>query len=367
MILRKTILLGLIAGSIFACKPEEEIKEETTQESADVESASAVLGEVNENMLPASLTTELSSLRLEGDNPCEGTDGFFDCQPNMLKLYLAIAKTTTGSINQILAEAGAGVAALGTSEGTFEPNDGEGISKLDYKITSSTEYELLFHTDAGPFMYLSVDGNVYELKGDMGNAPDNDGGGGVIHSTVTFTDEDNFDVDVRILGMPCEDSDVRAPGNIAVKVHKESGVWQGKAMLYLPRWLTGDGADCSLEPSDETKLFLYTDFVGNDASTTAALYMANATVTTSGQLADWTAADFCGNWSTACNNGYSFGDPNPVATYENNFCVSNESTAWGSNCGSDEGLISNGDFGSADDWILPAELGDLNSDLPTSL
>lgn len=322
------------------------------------------LATVESGMLPTSLKESGASLL--GGGPCAGTAGFFDCQPNLLRVYLGMAKQSVSVVQGILASVTEHIAKLGVGEGSVTPQDGK-LTKISYKIESEDTYELLFETADGPFMYFKAAAGTYELKGDMGKGPDGDGDGQV-HVTVAYTDEDTYATTIEMIGRACDASDIRAPENAVVKVTRDGAVWKGKAHLYLPRWLVADGTTCDLTPTDSTKMFIDTDFVGSDEKTTAALYMASLAATTTDALTTtYPASQFCTNFPSACNSGHGFGDPNPVADYKNNFCIAKDTaTAWGANCTAD-GDVGTGTFGPAADWVLPDAMDSLAVTLPTAL
>src|SRR5690606_10958083 len=146
---------------------DDEKKKETTnvnspgtggEQSTLTSDVTTNLGTVEENMLPGSLAISTAGLRLqEGDDPCAESDGFFDCQPEMLKLYMDLARTMVGGTSDIVAE---------FSEGFFSdfpvPTDGEAVCEtltidddesldsVEYCVTSESEYAIKINTNLGP-------------------------------------------------------------------------------------------------------------------------------------------------------------------------------------------------------------------------
>ncbi|MGE0174988.1 MAG: hypothetical protein AB7T49_19500 [Oligoflexales bacterium] len=351
------MLLNLVSS---ACKKEEDSISEATEEPA-VEDTTTNISTVSENMVPGSLEASME-LRLEGD-PCEGTDGFFDCQPNLLKLYLGLGKTMVEQSNTIISAVTEAFGDLPNNKGTVEGDDGE---SLEYDITSSTEFKLLISSADGPFVHLDVNDNVYKIQFDSANMGEEDAGIAKVTATITYTDEENFAVDFVMDGMECNDDDVQAPGAIAINIQHTDGVAQGKAMMYMPRWM-GDNT-CESTPTSETKAFIYTDFVGDDTNTTAAVYALKDSVSNADSFSDYEMSDFCTNYSDQCNNGYAFGSASPIADlYKNNFCVTADDTEWGATCDSSSDLISTPEYSDADLWILPSDFDDLEIELPESL
>jgi hypothetical protein len=359
------LFAGFIALSISCSKKEDE-DEETVIETPLTEGASSAVKDVNDTMIPGSLVLS-TSLHLEGDNPCANTDGFFDCQPNLLKLYLSMGQSMTETMQTIVSAMGAGLKNLkeGTS-GKFEDNDPEAeIASVEYKITTATDYSLFMNTKKGPFIYLAVKDNKITLKMNGANAIGDDDGEmpDAVSAEIDYTDKDNYSVSVVIAGMACDPDDVQAPSNIAIDIVRTEGTNQGKAMMYLPRW-RGDNS-CSTTPSSDTEVFIYTDFVGDDTNSTGALYMMDASVTSAGDFSSWEASDFCGNFDNVCSNGGWNGEV--IADYKNNFCVTGEDTAWNTTCDSDNELISTPTFSSSKRWILPEAFKDYEAEFPDAL
>lgn len=366
---KKTWLVAAIAAAslLFGCeKKKDEEKTETKSTSAQMTETGEKLNAVYENMLPHSLSSSATTLQ---DGPCAKADGFFDCQPELLKMYMAVAREILGGTTTMVKMIGAGIGdkvPAGTS-GTVENNEeGDDIKKVDYDMKSATKWDIILHTATGPFIDLSVDENKYTLQfnqeNEAGSLKLKEGGAGISRIDVVYTDEENFDIEIRMAGMACNEQDVRAPNKMILKISRAGDKWNGKTMLYMPRWI-GQDPKCTDEIVDATKMFFYTDFVATDAHATAAIYLADHTVTTAAALSDHEASDFCVNHPTMCNGGKSMGDPNPVASYTNPFCASDTGSEWGKAC---DGLPIS-DFSSADKWELGSKISDLTITMRTSL
>ena len=353
----------------------------TTTSSGELTTiVAANIGTVQENMVPGSLvTTSSTSLALDDDssNPCANTNGLFDCQPNLLKLYLATAQTIVGETQKMVAAAGTKLNQLTLpANGSVTPDNTSVITEIDYNATSATAYSLLFHGAAAPFMELQVDGGQYILTADFSKGPDFDPSSGPswMTSTINFTDQNNFTIDVKLGGFPCSAQDVGSPNAIAVNLAVVDGVWQGKAMLYLPRWLGSN--TCTTTPTAATKMFIYSDFVGDATNTTMALYMMPDTVTAATAFSTYAATNFCTNFSGECTNGKAGFDSGAVSSYGNPACITpnagggwgSAATAnWGSPCTSTNTEISTPTYSDASLWTLPSDLESLTVTVPASL
>ena len=389
-----SVILSVSLACFLSCKKSDDSDDEaqtttdtstttgggSTASTMSTDSTTANLRTAEENMIPGSLGIATALRLAGGEDPCEGTDGLFDCQPNLLKLYLAMAKNSititrdvVGNIGTLLTHLSAG------ASGSIDIDDSEDdVTKIDYDVTSFSLYKILIHSSKGVFLYLSVDETkdekVYDVKLDSANVPgDEESNGAVMQIHLLYTDENDLHIESSMTSMACEDDDVRAPGSFVVRVNKENGVWQGKAMMYSPRWLWsesfGDVMTCASEPTSTSKMNFFTDFVGNDTNTTAALYMMPSSISDVDQFASYTAADFCTNYPSWCVSGHSFGDANPISSYSNPFCVdgATSDSTWGGACSSSSEPISTPSFSAETDWTTPNDLQDLTITLPTTL
>lgn len=340
-----------------------------TSSSSGASVTSANLATVQSNMLPSALSISSSSLALQ-DDPCANSDGFFDCQPTLVKLYLKIAKDILGHLQEVVSKSSGAINQfeVGT-KGTAQPTEPGAPPKIDYDVTSGSDYTLILHSTKGPFIYLDVDETQsrksYQAKWNSANAPDENGdeGMGNAQIDIDYVSDSDFNMTVRISDMTCKDEDVRAPEKLAIHINKSSGTWKAKAMIYQPRWLVQDGTKCSFTPTDSSKMFMYTDIISDEDSATASLYLMPSSVSSTSDFSNWPASDFCTNFSGSCQNGYGFGDPNPVSSYKNSFCATSSSATWNSEC---SGLAAS-DFSAASNWIVPTDLDDISVSVPSSL
>ena len=366
MLMYKLIPRLFFAISCFssACsKPKDETKLDDLTATTSTQ-----LAQVESHMIPGSLVTTNPSQNLSGEGPCAGTEGFFDCQPNLLKLYLGMGKSMVTMSKQLVAAVGPSLSQLpAPSSGTVSQTAGDGnIQSIDYHVSSASEFSILLHTALGPLLELDVAGNIYTIRGDTSKSAD--GGAAKLSAVITYNDENNFTVDLKLVGMECKADDIRAPQNIAIKIQVKDGVWQGKSMLYLPRWLVAEGTTCSFEPNDTSRMFFYSDFVGDDSQSTISIYFIPPTVTSSEQFADYPASEFCTNFAHSCMGTYGFGDPNPVSSYKNPACVSAAGTSsWGAPCVSTQTPISTPTYSSSSEWLLPLDMERLTVDVPETL
>lgn len=95
----------------------------------------------------------------------------------------------------------------------------------------------------------------------LGDIPDGNAGDG---GSVAWnkTNAENW----KLLVRGTEDA------SYAYRLERTSGNWKGKAMLYFGRW-DSPSASVTCATSSPPAIAMYTDFVGDDASTKAALYM----------------------------------------------------------------------------------------------
>lgn len=364
----------VLAAGVTHCDKKEEETEETPATTAETpaafstESTSTNIATVESGMIPGSLAVPTTGLKLEG-NPCAGTDGFFDCQPNLLKVYLGMGKNMVGMVSQIVENIGPGLEKLGVgAKGSLEITDGDEFNKVEYDITSATEYKILLHAVAGPALYLDVADKRYEIIANLDNMPDSDKGG-ILRSVITYTDDTHFNVETAMATDDCDPNDVRAPGNFSMVISRAGDVWTGKSMLFMPRWATQGDPTCDMEPTDTTKMGFYTDFVADDDLATASIYFIPYTATSLAAIEDYAVSKVCDNWSGLCNGGYGFGDPNPVSSYGNAFCIDRaaDDTTWNTTCDSSVTAIATPTYSSASLWKLPTELESPGLEIPESL
>lgn len=363
-----SVLTVSLLGFVGCDKPvEEEEEDETTATAVSNTTAAANIGNVSENLLPDSLKQSAGgpSLNLSGGNPCEGTDGFFDCQPNLLKLYLSFGDGMVGMLAEMVPNISEFIATKSVGDtGTQPIEDAEGIESIAYNVVSATAYEATINTTAGAFMYISAgkdaDGNdTYELKFDRENDPEwEEGSTGMnkVTTSIVYTSETDFSIDMRLGNGGCDPRDAMGPTYININITRDGETSKGKAMLYMPRWLAGDDADCDADPTATTELFMYTDFAGNDTNATGSLYMAKRAATTLDDFADYAIEDFCTNFPDGCNSDGGFGGDTEhvIATeYQNAFCATTAGAVTWSGACSDIPVT---EYSANSLWRLPPDL-----------
>lgn len=368
----KMLILMSVFGLMLSCgkKSEEEEESSDTLGSGDdkgVKEDSENVGAVSDNMVPGSLAVDTSSELALAGNPCEDTEGFFDCQPVLLKLYLSIVQDMVDSTAQILGKSEEYVSKLSVgAEGEEAVSGSKFLAKIEYKVSSAEEYTLLLHSKKGSFVYLDVDKSekvkTYDLYFNAANAPDSDQAG-VVHATIEFESKTSFTADVSMTGMKCNDDDVRAPNKIRIKVTRDDDVWNGKAMLYHPRFQSSDDDTCDLEISDATEMLMYTDFAGNDDNSSGSLYLLPSNVDDVDNITDYPASSFCSNFSSSCSGGKGFGDPNPVSSYGNPFCATSDDAQWNADCSD----VTTDDYSAKSMWITPEAMADFTNTFPSKI
>jgi hypothetical protein len=325
------------------------------------------LNHVKNTLAPGSLI--LDGVALQEGDPCASSDGLFDCQPELLKLYVTMSKNMVAMITNMYAGVESDILKyLPIGTGSFPIDDGGDMIKLDYNITSVDQYTLVGFTKLGPALHVDFERteetSAYLLRFD-GTAQASENDDTKIEVSIKYRTEQDFDVDILMAGSECDPNDVRSPSTINISSSYSDGLWKGKSQLYMPLWLfSGDSINCSSTPTDATKMFFYTDFVGDNSNTTASIYLANKDLTDVANFENYEGSDFCTNYSDSCYQGYGFGDSNPISTYSNAFCVSTDSeTVWGQSC---SGLAVE-QYLPASGWHLPADLELKQVVLPTDI
>ena len=192
-------------------------------------------------------------------------------------------------------------------------------------------------------------------------------GFGQIDSTINFTNNDNYTVNVKMVNSVCNPNDVGAPANIVINIAKVNGVWNGGAALYSPRWW-GEGAEltCTDPVTSSTESFMITRFIGDEAASKVEVAMMKDTVTTIDDttMNSWQISEFINNFSDGTCGGFC---PD-LSAYTIPFCSLGSSSYadWGDDCSGTNLSIANSSFVSTG-LIAPSELDDLVITLPTSL
>lgn len=341
-------------------------KEETAATPNIAAGVVSNLSTISAGITPASLASNTASGVSAQADPCAGVTDFAICQSNLIREYLKIGKQTVDTISTM-------ASSVGTALGDV-PDGNSGTStngKITWNKTSSTVWSVIARgTAAGsPYAYFSINGGTYTLKIDANNA-ETSPEPKQIEATVTFTSSSDWTVDVFFGNDVCSSTDVGAPSKAHLKLTKANGLWTGKAMLYMPRWQSpGTTLTCATTAGlTASEITMYTDFVGNDASTKAALYLMPATGVISTDLTtigNFDLADFCTNFASSCGGA---GEPTSTAAYPNNWCTTGAGTnpTWGNNCTSNT-AVSAASFSSNTLWTTPANLKTKTVTLPPTL
>lgn len=362
----KTSKIGLILIiSIFmSCKKKEE---STTVNSNIASQVVTNLSQVSSNFTPTSLSSASSQNLSQASDPCASTTDWAICQSNLIREYLKIGKSSVETITQLVSSIGGALGQI--------PDGNSGTSengKISWSKSNSGAWSVISRgTNNASNAYISISSNVYTLKVDNSvseNSPTN----WKVEASVTYTDSETWDVTVFVSNTDCNSSDVGAPSKATIYVSKANGLWSGKAMLYSPRWKKPNvTVTCNGTAAGTYEIAMYTDFVGNNTSTKAALYLIPASVSslTNSNSSTYSINNFCTNFSDAC--GVTGG---PTSSYfttngiQNNWCTTgaNTSPTWGNNCSSNAS-VSSASYSSDSIWIAPATLKLKDVTLPTSL
>lgn len=345
--------IAALVALVPACdKPEEE-----EQKLANPNAAATNIGHVNSNFSPDSL--ELTS----GPALNLSEPDFFSMQPLLLKAYLAMGKGMVTMAAEIVPHLSKFIANKNVGDSGEETlADAGDINKIEYTIFSETRYKATVYTDKGAFLHMAVeqtdDGNDrYELNLDFEQDPDREEGDKSfkgVATTITYSSETDFTVDVKLAGAECDPEEVQGPNYINVLITKNADQWQGKAMLYFPRWADfSRTTTCDTAITDELKLFMYHDFVATDDKATASLYMANGDLDSKDAFDTYGIQNFCTTYPGLCNDG-KLGHSAVVAdTYINPFCALADGTiTWNGAC---EGLPVDG-YSDKSLWSLPNDV-----------
>ncbi len=347
----------LIAGALILIGGGCSKKEEEAASGATTSFTSTVntnLSKVSADFAPESLSANLPSeaQSMSDDNPCEGTNGLVDCQPNLLKLYLAISKQQLDMLRSVISEIGQGLGQLPDGASGSRTEDGETI---EYSKTSGTVWSFTLKRGSTTFAYIGVNGSTYTLEIDLAEAGEDDGAFGKFESVVQYTDENNWSLTNTMLGGECSADDVRAPQNVRIVMAKAGGLWKGKAMMYHPRWAVfSPEPTCATTPDDDTALNLYSDFVGDNEVAKMNVYMLKRT-RAANEITSHPLSDFCNEYAL-CSGGVLGSET--LSNYPNSVCIESDSGdgIWNSDCSAQASSDSNvptATFGSASDWVAP--------------
>ena len=161
--------------------------------------------------------------------------------------------------------------------------------------------------------------------------------------------------------------DPNAPSKVQVKVSKSGDMWNGKAMVYTPRWDDVAGVDCNTTAGVH-ELTMYTDFVGNNDATKAGLYLIPATESSlaTPDIENYALTEACTNF-TSLNVGPFCADL-ASANWGNFWCTTAPTAepTWNNACTAYP-TVSAASFSAASEWVEPATLKAYSITFPTSL
>ncbi|MGZ3725960.1 MAG: hypothetical protein ACXWQQ_09165, partial [Pseudobdellovibrio sp.] len=272
------------------------------------------LAVISNGYTPASLSSNTSSAVTQSD-PCANTTDFAVCQSNLIREYIRIGKSAVDGVSEMASQIGAALGQI--------PDGNSGTStdgKISWNKTSSEVWSILSRgTGGNSLAYFSVNNGVYTLKVDANNAETNPQDQ-QIEANITFTSASDWTVDIYFGNNVCNAAKVSDPSKAHIKLTKANGLWTGKAMLYVPHWQTPGTATATC--STNNTIAMYTEFVGNDTSTKAAIYMIpttenNVNNITSGNYA---LPQFCSNFPGACGSGAGQIPSSFLNAYPNNWC-----------------------------------------------
>jgi hypothetical protein len=327
------------------------------------------------SVAPGSLAVGETALHLIGDDPCENSENFYDCQPNLLKLYLDLSKNGIKTTREIVKGLDQLLRIVGAGKGSFDLEEDDGIEKIYYDITSATKFDVLAVSEIGPVIRVQKeDENIWvnfhgknEIKDGEATA---DNSKMAIHFKGSI---EKFTVDFRMHRGDCDPNDVGAPAGIRILLDYEDGVRVGQSQMYLPRWI--NLIDGGITPSCNTIVtpintgFMFTEFAADDTYATAGVYLGlGSEISSNDDIHDHPLSNIY-KYIPGCSNTTPCGDID-FDDFTNNFCADKSSMthAWGENCtSSDNDKISEATFLSDDRWLTPAELTVFIKDLPEEL
>lgn len=362
------ILGGLLAGS--ACSSKKNNSDETSTGNVSTIVVSN-LSAISADFTPASLSSTTTSFSMKNVNDvifrpqadvCESESNFAVCQSNLIREYLKIGKSMVDLLGTLAGGIGGALGQLADGA-SGDSEDG----KISFNKTDSDTWAILARgTGNASVAHFAVDGGTYTLQLDNA-AAEEEPSSIQTEAVVNFTDADNWTVDVFFSKTECDITDVGAPSKAQIRVGRANGLWTGKAMLYAPRWNEpGQSVSCATA-AGLYEIAMYTDFVGNDDSTKAALYMIPATTSSLASIGDFDLEDFCTNFSSACG-GADQPTSGFLADYPNNWCTTGPGTSptWGDDCSTNT-AVAGAAYSAASEWIVPSVLKDKEITLPTSL
>ncbi len=341
-----------------------------TSSSSGVSGVLTNLSIILSNYTPDSLS--YSSARLQSEGPCEGYN-LFSCQPVLLRLYIDMQKMILTMAKEIVNHTQQKIDSVpdGSEEtGVTVPN---GMT-LDYKKTTSSKFSILLKKDSTPVLYLDVDGNNYTIKTNV-NVMSEGQRPGMLEASIVYESETSWTAAVLLANMGCDYSDVQRPDVMKIIMTRNADLWKGKAMMYNPRWLVVNPT-CETEITDDIAMNFYTDFVADSAAAKANVYMMKRTVTSVDSITNYGFNALCTNGTIPtliCNSNNVFGVSGKlsdgIVVYVNPFCNpdTTDIAEWSNTCSSYSQTVSDAEFGSSSDWIIPSGLFNLSVVVPESL
>lgn len=347
----------MISSLIASCtKKKDDDSADTTNFTTDT---IAKISTVSSDFAPGSLDAGASGSSVEtfNSNPCTGTNGLIDCQPNLLKLYLSVSKQQLDMLTTIVSSVGSQLGHL--ADGASGSTSGDSLN-IQYSKTDSDTWSLTLvnASTSQTAAYISVDGGLYTLELNFANMPaePNTPTQGSYSSVISYTDANTWSITSTMLDSECQSDDVRAPQNVSIVMSKADGLWKGKAMLYHPRWASfSPDPTCSTTPTDAIGLNMYSDFVGDGTVAKMNVYMLKRT-RAANEITSHPLSDICTEYPSICSSG-NIGSETPTS-YPNSVCVeaSTGDSNWNSSCSSISGgaAVSSASFGASSDWVAPS-------------
>lgn len=364
----RLLFIAILAASLAFlsnCKKKEDDSATYANISTQVV---ANLNTISSGYTPDSLSSGSSSSAGAMSDPCEGVTDFAVCQSNLIRHYMLIGKSSVDTVALLAGHIGGALGQI--------PDGNSGTStngKISWSKTSADVWSILSRgTGNASVAYFSVNNGVYDLKIDSNNDEDNPQAR-QMEISVNYTDSDTWSVDIYFGNDECDNLQVTDPSKAHIKLTKANGLWTGKAMLYVPRWQApGATAPTCLTAGGASDIAMYTEFVGNDISTKAALYLIKGS--DENTAADITSANyglpqFCSQYPDSCDGGA--GElPNATAlnSYTNNWCTtgSGSTPTWGNNCPTNTD-VAGASYTPASEWTTPSALELKTVTMPTSL
>lgn len=356
--MKKIFGIAIIASlvALLSCSKKEDSSEGTSSNFTSV--AASRMAAVSAGYSPGSLSS--SGVSVMSDNPCAGTNGLIDCQPNLLKLYLGISKQMFDITQQMITSVGGALGDLQDgSSGQTTNSEGQIIV---YSKTSASVWSVWLKTGSGvPVAYFASADNVYTLEFDAAQAED--GSVGKFASTLTYTSDDTWSMTSTIAGAACRDEDARAPQNISIVMKRAGQMWTGKTMMYLPRWAKNGNPVCSDSVTDAIATNIYSDFVGDNSAAKMSVYMLKRT-RAANEIASHPISDMCNEFNL-CTSGQLGSET--LANYPNPVCIpaTTGDATWNSDCTGVSGAstVQAASFGPASDWVAPTDFHQIAIDV----